>query len=500
VAYRNFLMGAVYAGSLVLLPIAVAAQTSSISLLPGGIPIIPTEPEAPPPAAPEVNAPEPQPPTAQQPTASPAKPAATGTQGADNTEQVKITAPRSSGIAAIVNDTVISDYDLDQRTALFVATSGIRPTKESLVQIRTQVLRSLEDEILELQEATKHKINITKVDVDKALKNIADDNHLTPEQIVATITQAGVSGDVFRQQLAAQLTWQRLVAARYGTDVLISDQQIDEALNRLKLGADKPQFLVSEIFLAVDRPQDDPAIKTSADQIVQQLKQGAPFTAVAGQFSQSPSAADGGDIGWVVQGQLAEELDHAMANLEPGDIAGPIHAEGGYYVLQLRDRREPAGTKVEEKTDAPSDPNAPIPLARLLIPVPPVADQKYKDQAMQLGNNLKAQLRSCQDLTMASKQLQGSVFADLGLTNPMELAPELRDGLAKTHAGEMVQPFFSPAGLELIMRCDKAPPKLVAFQLPSRDQLQQQLFVQQMSILGKSYLRDLRRDAVVESR
>ena len=80
------------------------------------------------------------------------------------------------------------------------------------------------------------------------------------------------------------------------------------------------------------------------------------------------------------------------------------------------------------------------------------------------------------------------------------VAPELRDGLAKTHPGEMVEPYFSPAGLEIIMRCDPAPPKLIAFQLPSRDQLQQQLFVQQMSILGKSYLRDLRRDAVVETR
>ena len=496
--YRDYLLGAVYAGSLVLLPIAVAAQTSSISLLPDGAPVAPSEAAAPPPPAPEVKAPQPQAPAAQQSTRPPAPAAAAGAQA--DTEQVNITAPRSSGIAAIVNDTVISDYDLDQRTALFAATSGIRPTKESLAQIRVQVLRSLEDEILELQEAAKHKINITKADVDKALKNIADDNHLTPEQILATITQAGVSADVFRQQLAAQLTWQRLVAARYGTDVLINDQQIDEAMDRLKQGADKPQFLVSEIFLAVDRPQDDQAIKTSADQILEQLKQGAPFAAVAGQFSNSPSAADGGDIGWVIQGQLPEDLDHALANLEPGDLAGPIHAEGGYYVLQLRDRREPAGTKVQEKTETPADPNAPIPLARLLIPVPPAADQKYRENAVQLGNNLKAQLRSCQDLTTASKQLPGSAFFDLGPSNPKDLAPELRDALAKTHAGEMVQPYFDQAGLELIMRCDKAPPKVVVFQLPTRDQLQQQLFVQQMSILGKSYLRDLRRDAVVETR
>ncbi len=507
--YREFLRTTVYAGSLALVPFVAAAQTTSVSLLPDGTPPVSVEPSPTPAATTDVTTPmapsrEPAavsgPPPASTPPVAPAAAAATEPKPAVDPEQVKITAPRSSGIAAIVNDTVISDYDLDQRTALFVATSGVRPSKETLAQIRTQVLRSLEDEILELQEATKHKINVTKADVDKALKNIAEDNHLTTEQIMSTITQAGVSPDVFRQQLAAQLTWQRLVAARYGTDVLISDQEIDEAMDRLRQGADKPQFLVSEIFLAVDQPQADSAIHTSADQIVQQLKQGAPFTAVASQFSNSPSAADGGDIGWVVQGQLPEELDQAIENLEPGDIAGPIHAEGGYYVLELRDRREPAGTKVEDKSEKPADPNAPIPLARLLLPIPPVADQKYRDQAMQLGNNLKAQLRSCQDLTNAAKQLPGSVFADLGTTNPKELAPELRDGLAKTHAGEMVQPYFDQAGLELVMRCDKAPPKIEVFKLPTRDQLQQQLFVQQMSILGKSYLRDLRRDAVVETR
>jgi peptidyl-prolyl cis-trans isomerase SurA len=415
-------------------------------------------------------------------------------------EQVNITAPRTTGIAAIVNDTVISDYDLDQRTALFVATSGIRPTKETLGQIRTQVLRSLEDEVLELQEANKHKITVTKADVDKALKNIAEDNHLTPEQIIDTIKQAGVSPDVFRQQLAAQLVWQKLVAARYGTDVLINDQQIDEAMDRLKKGADKPQFLVSEIFLAVDRPEDEATIKTSAQQIAAQIKQGAPFAAVAGQFSQSPSAADGGDIGWVVQGQLPEELDHALADLRPGDVVGPIRAEGGYYVVELRDRREPIGTKIEDPAEKPVDPNAPVPIARLLIPLPPNVDAAVKERAMELAKNVKAQVRSCSDLPNLAKQLQGSVYNDLGKVDPKELDSELREGLAKTPPGEMIEPYFDTVGLEIIMRCDPAPPKLVAFQLPTRDQLQQQLFVQQMSILGKSYLRDLRRDAVVETR
>jgi peptidyl-prolyl cis-trans isomerase SurA len=416
-------------------------------------------------------------------------------------ERVNIIGPaNSTGVAAIVNDFVISNYDLDQRVALFVTTSGVRPTKDTLPQIRAQVLRSLEDEVLELQEAKKHKLTVAKTEVDKALQNIAEDNKLTVDQILSTIGQAGVTPTTFRQQVTAQLTWQKLVAARYGADISVSEAQVDEAMNRLKQGSDKPQFLVAEIFVAVDRPEDEPAIRASVDQIALQIKQGAPFQTVAGQFSQSPSAADGGDIGWVVQGQLAEELDHSLGELRPGQTTTPIRAEGGYYVLQLRDRREPIGTVVTPAAAAAPDPSAPVPLDRLLIPLPPNPAAMLKERAMALATNVKSTVRSCSDLPSIASQLQGSVYTKLGNMDPKDLNPELREAVAKTGPGEGVAPFFSQAGLELIFRCDAAPPKLVAFELPTRDQLQQQLFVQQMGIYAKSYLRDLRRDAVVETR
>ncbi|HMI95897.1 MAG TPA: peptidylprolyl isomerase, partial [Micropepsaceae bacterium] len=342
-------------------------------------------------------------------------------------EQVNITAKKvSTGVAAIVNDYVISEYDLDQRTALFLATSGVRPTKDTLPQIRAQVLRSLEDEILELQEATKHKISVNKTDVDKALQNIADDNHLTVAQIITSITNNGVVIETFRQQVAAQIIWQKLVAARYGTDILINDSQVDEALDRLKKGADKPQFLLSEIFVAVDRPEDEMNVKTSAEQIVLQIKQGAPFTAVASQFSQTPSAADGGDVGWVVQGQLSEDLDRAIAELRPGQIAGPIRAEGGFYVVQLRDRREPFGTVVQETKVEVADPMAALPLDRLLIPLPPNPDAMLKQRAMLLATNVKSQVRACADLPNVANQLTGTVYTKLGQMLPKDLNPELR--------------------------------------------------------------------------
>ena len=403
----------------------------------------------------------------------------------------------STGAAAFVNGAVISNYDLDQRTALFAATSGVQPTEANLAQVRVQVLRSLEDEMIQLQEANKHRISVTKTEVDRAINNVAKDNGVTVPQILDTLNRAGVSTQTFAQQISAQLIWQKVVTARYGTDVLIGDQEVDEAMNRLKQGSDKPQFLISEIYLGVDRSEDDVSVRASAEQFAQQIMQGVSFGIVAGQFSQSPSAADGGDIGWVTQGELAEELDTALSQLKPGQIAGPIRAEGGYHILLLRDRREPAGANVVQLPLPPTDPNAPLPLDRFLIPLPADANAMIKERAMTLANNVAGQLRTCADLPNIAGQLQGTVYQRLGNMNPGTLDAQLRDALANSAPGEVMKPFFSPAGLELIMRCDSVAPGPRAFELPSREQLRDQLFAQKMSIYAKSYLQELRRTAIV---
>ena len=285
-------------------------------------------------------------------------------------QNVEAPAPQSSsGVAAIVNEFVISNYDVDQRTALFVATSGLTVTKENQPQIRAQVLRSLQDEVVELQEANKRKVSATRAEVERAVQSIAEDNKFTVDQLLARLAQAGVTAATFRQQVTAQIVWQKLVSARFAADISVTEQQLDEAMARLKQGADKPQFLVSEIYMGVDRPEDETTVRAGADQLAQQIAAGAPFQTMAGQFSQSPSAADGGDMGWVTQGQLPEELDHLLTDLKPGQVAGPVRAEGGYYLIFLRDRREPANTQLAEVPAAPApDPNAPVPLERLYGP------------------------------------------------------------------------------------------------------------------------------------
>ena len=405
----------------------------------------------------------------------------------------------TQGVSAIVNDYLISDFDVNQRTALFLVTAGIQnPPADALAQIRQQVLRALIDETLQLQEAAKRKITIKKDEVDSAVGQVATDNGLSVEQLTTTLRQAGVSMQTFRHQLTAQIAWNRLIEARYAGAINVTDDQIDSALDRIKEGATRPQFQVAEIFLGLGRPEDDTQVRENAEQIATQLTLGANFPNVARQFSQSPSAAGGGNIGWVQQGQLPAEVDKALAEMHPGQVSQPIKSEGGYYIVMLVDRREPLGTKPVEAPQR--DPNSPLPLERILLPLPPESPGETIKQAMSFAETMRPHIRSCADIPAVVAQAQGLQHFRLGEIKLADLATELADAIGKTPPGGVTPPLTSDAGVELFVRCDPAVRVVKPIEIPSRDEVTQQLFVQQLTVLSRSYLRDLKRDAVVEIR
>jgi peptidyl-prolyl cis-trans isomerase SurA len=406
-------------------------------------------------------------------------------------------------VVAIVNDSVISDYDLRQRVALFAATSGGRvPTDAEMKEIRDQVLKQLETERLELLEAQKNKISVSAEDVDKAVDNIIKGNGMTMDQLGTMLSRAGVGMATLRAQIAAQIAWSKTVEDQYGDQVKISPANVDAELARIKAGADKPHFAVSEIFLAVDTPEQDEKVKADADNLETQIKQGAQFSAVARQFSQTPTAAQGGDLGVIVEGQLpSKELNDALAKLTPGEVTNPVRAPGGYYILYLRGREEGAGTKVPDpNAQKPANADGSIPLGRLLFPVgsnPPPALLK---NVLQFAQQIRQNVVGCDHLQEIAAKVKGTQYYSLGNMRPGDMSAEMRTAVASAAPGQAATPFQSPAGIEVIVRCDRPTPKIVAFIVPTHDQVEQQLYGDQVAVLARRYLRDLRRDADIETR
>jgi peptidyl-prolyl cis-trans isomerase SurA len=404
-------------------------------------------------------------------------------------------------VVAIVNDSVISDYDLRQRVALFASTSGGRmPTASEMKDIREQVLKQLETERLELEEARKNKITVSTDEVDKSINNIITENHLTADQLATMLSRSGVKMETLRSQIAAQIAWSKTVEDQYGDQVKVSPANVDAELARIAAGANKPHFAVSEIFLSVDTPEQEAKVKADADNLEAQLKQGAQFAAVARQFSQTPTAAQGGDMGVVVEGQLpSKELNDTLAKLQPGEVSEPIRSLGGYYILYLRGREEGAGTKVPNTVKA-ANPDGSIPLGRLLFQTGPNPPPKVLKTVMQIAQQIRANVVGCDRMPAIAAQIKGSQYFSLGNMKPGDMSAAMRTAVMAAGPGQAAAPFQSPAGVEVIVRCDKPTPVITAFHLPTRDEVEQELYGEQVAVLARRYLRDLRRDADIETR
>ena len=136
----------------------------------------------------------------------------------------------------------------------------------------------------------------------------------------------GIERSALVDQLTASIVWTKLVRRLVSQTNVVSDEEIDYALKRAKETANEPQSRVAEIFLAVDNPQQEDEVRRLAERLTEQMKQGARFSAVAQQFSQSATAAVGGDIGWVRPEQLSPEIGKAVAQMRPGELSAPIRA------------------------------------------------------------------------------------------------------------------------------------------------------------------------------
>jgi peptidyl-prolyl cis-trans isomerase SurA len=426
----------------------------------------------------------------------------------NNASMIDATADKNAGdsdsIVATVNDESISDFELRQRVALYLALNvGITQqqlTPDQRTRIRNQILEVLEAEKVQLQEAVKKKITVSPVEVDKRINGMMQDYHFTLDQLRQNLAGAGASEDALRAQITASIAWQKAVQDEYGDRVNITPDMVDVEMARYAEGANKPHYHVMEIFLPVDNPEQDAKVKKNAEEVETQLHQGAAFPVVARQFSQHPSAATGGDMGWINEGQLASELNAALAKMDVGAVSDPVRSTGGYYVLGLRERQEPLGTKIVEAPTAGAGPAGTLPLARLLFPVNPHAPKAQLDEIVKVAVQIQQHYQGCSQLDELHGKMTGTVYMNLGDAKLADLSPQIQDAMKDSHPGEAAPPFMSDAGIELIGRCDKRVEVKTAYVMPTRTQVEDQLFQSQIAALARRYLRDLKRDANIQVR
>ena len=403
------------------------------------------------------------------------------------TAAVTAQAQQEGRIAAVVNDEPISYVDLVERTDLIVFANSLPSTEEFKQRLMPQVLNTLIDEELQRQEAGAQNVEVSDRQIAKRMAGMEERNNLPPGGLDAFLESKGVARRALEKQIESSLKWSILVNRRLRPQVNIGDDEIDETLSQIKENRGKPQHLVSEIFVAVDDPASDESVRNSALRIAQQIGQGVRFNALARAFSQSATAAAGGDLGWLRKGQLDEAIEKVIATMQPGDIAGPVRSPDGYHILLLRDRRLAGATSTENVT---------VDLVQVGVPLSSAAPEKEIQKAVATARDIRALAPDCPALLGA--QLPGAAKASrIGRMRVADLAPALHAPIMGLDKNQTTGPIRTQDAVVLFMVCDR---EVEAETPPDPEGIRQQLSLAKLDLLARRYLRDLRRAAFVEIR
>ena len=429
-----------------------------------------------------------------QASAARALPGAGSTPGAPATQRPAAQQPQGqvteTRIAAVVNDEVISVADLRSRLRMVMLSSNLADSPETRERIAAQVLRTIVDEKLQMQEAKRQNITATDEEVNKAFAQIEKQNNMQPGQLDQVLKSHGIDRSALVDQLTASIVWTKLVRRLVSQTSVVSDEEIDYALKRAKETANEPQSRVAEIFLAVDNPRQEDDVKRLAERLTEQMRQGARFSAVAQQFSQSATAAVGGDIGWVRAEQLSPELGKAVSQLRPGELSAPIRTGAGYYLLLVLDRR--AGSSA-----GPGD-NL-VHLVQIVFPLPPQATETMRRAAIAEAQNAKTSAKNCDEMLKIGKEKGSAQLSSEGRLRVDQVAPGMRSVVLALQVGQTSPPIVQKNGVGVIMMCEKAAAPS-APTIPSRDEIAETLLRQRLDTLARRYMRDLRRTAFVDVR
>jgi peptidyl-prolyl cis-trans isomerase SurA len=388
---------------------------------------------------------------------------------------------------ALVNGDVITQTDVDQRLALLAIANGGKIPEGEMDSLRQQVLRNLIDETLEIQSAKAEKIEWKTSDIDKTVERVAGNVKKTPDQLASFLESNGSSIKSLRRQIEGEIAWQRLQNAKIENGVSVGDDEVKAVLNKLNASKGTEEYHVGEIYLS-STPDTQAQTMATANQILQQLKNGASFAGYARQYSVASTAAVGGDLGWVRPEQLPTPLADTIRQMGPGSISNPIPNSGGVSILAVVDTRKIL-------TRDPRD--AVLSLKQVSISFPKGTTREVAEPIVARFGEAARSVGGCGGADKIATEFHGEIVQQDGV-KMRDLPPALQQMMMQMQVGQATQPFGSlDEGVRTLVICgrDEVDPSA-----PSYDEVYSQLNEERVNNRARRYLRDLRRDAIIEFR
>lgn len=389
---------------------------------------------------------------------------------------------------AIVNGDIITGTDVDHRLALIILANDGKVPSSELQRLREQVLRNLVDETLQIQAAAANDIKVEPKEVDAYYERYAKNLGRSTKEFGEYLKQQGSSENSIKRQIHGEIAWRRLQGRQIEPFVNVGDEEVRAVMERLTASKGTQEYRIAEIFLSAT-PETAAETKANADRIVQQIRSGASFLAYARQFSEASTAAVGGDLGWVRAEQLPDPLAEAARSLPVGQVSDPIAIPGGFSIIAVQD------TKKVLSAD-PRD--AQLSLKQLSVTLPKGTTKAQAAEKVQQLATIGQTMGGCGGAEAAAAKIGAEVITS-DQTRARDLPPALQAMLLSMSIGQATKPFGSlEEGVRILVLCGRDDSTTESS--PSFEKIYAQLEEERINSRSRRYLRDLRRDAVVEYR
>ncbi|WP_417460800.1 peptidylprolyl isomerase [Kordiimonas sp.] len=393
-----------------------------------------------------------------------------------------------NSIEVLVNDEPLSSFDINQRLRLVIAVAGGVETEQEFLKVREQVIRSMVDEKLQLQEAATVELEIQDAQLEEFFARRAQGLGQTPEQFANALAGIGSSKQTMVDQMEAEIAWSQLVQGRLGSFVSVSDEEVEAYIQRIYDNKGKFEHRLAEIVLLVDSPEQEASVKANADDLVARIRAGASFPDIAQQLSASSTAAVGGDLGWITAEDLDPDYAKAIEDVAVGDVADPLRTAGGYVILAQRDRRriltaDPLDTQIS--------------LRQVHLTPEKVADPEAVEKFRSVAESLSNQETSCAQVPQYVEEAGADGRPEVGILRYRDLQPQIRQAVENAEIGAASDMLTMEDGMRVLFVCER---EEATVQEPNFDAVYNQMEQQRLSMMGRRYLRDLRRDAIVDYR
>jgi len=351
-----------------------------------------------------------------------------------------------NGIAAVVDDDVITWHELEQRVKTISAQlqqQGNRlPPREV---IERQILERLIMEKLQLSRAKEAGIQVDDEQLNRIISNIASENGMQLEQFRAALEADGMSFSFFREQIRNEVLISRLKSSQVDNRVNVSPQEVETFLEaRQQQGEEDTEYRLRHILVSLPgnaSPEQVQQAEEKAQDLLAQLQQGGDFRQLAIAYSDGQQALEGGDLGWRRAGQLPTLFAEVVMQMQPGEVSPVIRSSSGFHLLLLEEKRGQEKSMVRQA-------NA----RHILIRTSElVSDNEARERLQRLRERIIGG-EEFNTLARANSEDPGSAVkgGELGWADPSNYVGPFRDALRDTPVGEISQPFKSQFGWHIL--------------------------------------------------